>query len=242
MSTPAEPPIDAHLSPRAEGLRPPSMDLAERLAPAIVPAAHGPAVRGAALPVPRRRGIGPTLLSLFTFLVIILAIRAVQVTPALTWVSIGLGIPVAIFTVLEASDPSNGPVSLVSGILHAAFYFYVAYAFLRYMLHDRVVTLDEFFAVGAVFTVLAWAFAYVFSATQVIWPASFTSALVPHGPQAWFDLLFLSFTTLTSVGLSDIVPILPNARSVVMVEEVVGLLYVALVISRIVGLNLRRQT
>ena len=54
-------------------------------------------------------------------------------------------------------------------------------------------------------------------------------------------MLFLSFTNLTSVGLSDITPVLAQARSWVMIEQVAGLLYVALVVSRIVGLTITRQ-
>ena len=50
-------------------------------------------------------------------------------------------------------------------------------------------------------------------------------------------MLFLSFTNLTSVGLSDITPVLAQARSWVMIEQVAGLMYVALVISRVVGLT-----
>ena len=81
---------------------------------------------------------------------------------------------------------------------------------------------------------IAWAFAYLFAAVQVIWPGSFGD----H--RQWFDLLFLSFTTLTSVGLSDIIPVLPNARSVVMVEAIGGVFYVALVVARLVGLAAAR--
>ena len=54
------------------------------------------------------------------------------------------------------------------------------------------------------------------------------------------ELLYLSFTTLTSVGLSDITPILPNARSFVMIEQVSGVMYVALVVARLVGLTIAR--
>lgn len=78
-------------------------------------------------------------------------------------------------------------------------------------------------------------------AVQVVWPGSFTAAVNPESQRSWFELLFLSFTTLTSVGLSDIVPVLPHARSWVMIEQVAGLLYVALVISRVVGLTISRQ-
>ena len=62
----------------------------------------------------------------------------------------------------------------------------------------------------------------------------------PEAPRTWVELLFLSFTTLTSTGLSDVLPVLPHARSAVMIEQVAGLMYVALVISRIVGLTIYR--
>jgi hypothetical protein len=54
-------------------------------------------------------------------------------------------------------------------------------------------------------------------------------------------MLFLSFTNLTSVGLSDILPVLGHARSLVMIEQVAGVLYVALVVARLVGLTVARQ-
>ena len=51
--------------------------------------------------------------------------------------------------------------------VHAPFYFYVSYAMIRYLFHDDRVTRDELFATGAAFTVVAWAFAYVYAAAQV---------------------------------------------------------------------------
>jgi hypothetical protein len=48
--------------------------------------------------------------------------------------------------------------------------------------------------------------------------------------------LFLSFTNLSSTGLSDVVPVKDFARSVVMLEQLAGLAYVAMVVSRLVGL------
>jgi hypothetical protein len=55
------------------------------------------------------------------------------------------------------------------------------------------------------------------------------------------ELLFLSFTNLSATGLSDIVPITDHARSVVMIEQLAGLGYVALFVSRLVGLTLGRM-
>jgi hypothetical protein len=184
---------------------------------------------------------GRSLVSLFSLVVLVLAVRAVRETPAWTWVALLLGVPVVVLTLLEAIQPENAAVILWSSLLHAAFYLYTSYGFIRYMFKDRHVTPDELFAAGATFTVVAWAFAYMYLAVQIVWPGSFTAALAPTDQRSWMELLFLSFTTLTSTGLSDVVPITPHARAVVMIEQVAGLMYVALVISRIVGLTLYRE-
>ena len=183
---------------------------------------------------------GRAALSLFGIIVLVLAVWTLQTTPALAWVSVLLGIPVVILTVVEALDPNNQTILLWSSLLHAAFYFYTTSGLIRYMFNDRFVTRDELFATGATFTVVAWAFAYLYVACQVVWPGSFVAELQPDAPRTWVELLFLSFTTLTSVGLSDVVPVLAQARSIVMIEQVAGLMYVAFVISRLVGLTLLR--
>ena len=72
---------------------------------------------------------------------------------------------------------------------------------------------------GATFTLVAWAFAYVFTVCQAIDPGSFTAAVDPGSDRTWMELLFLSFTVLTSTGLSDVTPIEPFARSLVMLEQ-----------------------
>ncbi len=185
--------------------------------------------------------VGRAALSLFSLVVLVLAVRAVRATPALLWVSVLLGGPVVVLTILEAIYPSNAAIVFWSSALHAAFYAYTSFALIRYMFVDRFITHDELWATGATFTVVAWAFAYAFMAVQIVWPGSFTAAVAPDAQRTWFELLFLSFTNLTSVGLSDIAPIQPPARAIVMIEQVAGLLYVALVISRIVGLTITRQ-
>ena len=61
------------------------------------------------------------------------------------------------------------------------------------------------------------------------------------GARTWLELLFLSTTTMTSTGLSDVVPVKPLARSVVMVQQIAGMLYLAVAVSRIVGLTIARR-
>lgn len=184
---------------------------------------------------------GRAALSLFGIVVLVLAVWALRTTPALTWVSVLLGIPVVVLTIMEAVQPANQAILLWSSVLHAAFYFYTTSGLIRYMFKDSTVTRDELYATGATFTVVAWAFAYLYVACQVLWPGSFTAAIDPSGQRSWFELLFLSFTTLTSTGLSDVLPVLPQARSLVMIEQVAGVMYLALVVSRLVGLTFARR-
>jgi len=183
--------------------------------------------------------VGGAFLGVIGMLAVGSAVLAVRRTPHVSRVVFFLGAPTIVFTLLEAIFPSTDPIVLVSGLLHAPFYFYVSYAMLRYLLHDDVVTTDEYFATGAAFTVVAWGFAYLFVVTQVVWPDSFSNA---EGFRfTWFELLYLSFSTLTSVGLSDIVPVGEQARSVVMIEMMVGVFYIAMVVARMVGLTMMRH-
>jgi Ion channel len=185
--------------------------------------------------------LGRALFSTFAIVVLFLAVRTVQASPALTWIAVLIGVPIVVLTILEVVYPQNATVILWSSILHAAFYVYTTVALLRYMFHDSAGTSDELWAAGATFTVLAWAFAYVYLAVQIIWPGSFTGTGTSTDPQAWFEMLFLSFTNLTSVGVSDILPVSAYARSWMMLEQFAGVLYIALVVSRVVQLTVVRQ-
>lgn len=180
--------------------------------------------------------VGRALFSTFALVVLVIAVMAVRMTPALSWIATLLGVPVVVLTALEVVFPTNDPIVMWSALSHAMFYFYTAYALIRYMFSDNVVTTDEIFATGATFTVLAWAWAYVYTATQVIWPGSFTAAVGADQSRDWTELLFLSITTLTSTGLSDIVPVTSHARSFVMLEQIAGMLYLALVVARVMAL------
>ncbi len=184
---------------------------------------------------------GRAALSAVGTVLVLAALYAVRRTPALAWVALILGVPALVCSALEVVWPASDGVVLASALLHAPFYFYVSYGMIRYLFHDDRVTRDELYATGAAFTVVAWGFAYVYLAVQVLAPGSFAGG-GGTGERTWFELLYLSFTTLTSVGLSDVTPVLDHARSLVMIEQVAGVLYVALVVARLVGLTVARSS
>lgn len=186
---------------------------------------------------------GRAIIGVAQMAVVLIAAWAVRATPVLSWVAVVLGAPAMVLTIAEAISPTADAIVLASAAFHVPFYFFVSYAMVRYLFEDYEITRDELFAVGAAFTVVAWGFAYLYAAAQVLWPGSFISYGTPDPGEAlpWFELLYLSFTTLTSVGLSDVYPVIDHSRALVMVEQVAGVLYVALVIARFVGLARRAR-
>ena len=92
---------------------------------------------------------------------------------------------------------------------------------------------------GAAFTVLLFAFAYLYLGVQFIWPDSFTGH-VPGSRRSFLELLFFSAANLTSVGLSDVGAVRPHARAVTIIEQLAGVMYVAMVISRLVALTVAK--
>jgi hypothetical protein len=180
--------------------------------------------------------VGRALFSVLGIAILGLVVLAVRHTPALTWVGVLLGIPATILLLIQAVTGSSDLLPY-SSALESILYFYAAGAMLAYMLADHVITRDELFAVGATFTLAAWAFAYAYTVCQAIEPGSFIAAIDPSGERSWMELLFMSFTTLSSTGLGDVIPVKPFARALVMIQQLAGLAYIAMVVSRLVGLT-----
>jgi hypothetical protein len=179
--------------------------------------------------------VGRSLFSVFGILILGLVVLAVRSSPGFTWVAIALGVPATVLLLIQAVTRDDALLPYSSAI-EAVLYFYAAYTLIRYLLADHEITRDEVWAVGATFTLVAWAFAYIFVVWQAIEPDSFIAADQPGEDRTWVELLFLSFTNLSSTGLSDVVPVKPFARSLVMLEQLAGLGYIAMLVSRIVGL------
>ena len=180
------------------------------------------------------------LLGVFGVLVLMLVVWVITHSPALNWIAWTLVVPATILSLLSVWFAN--PVLLTwAALLEAALYFYAAGSMVAYMMEDYRVTLDELFAAGATFTLLAWGFAYLYAICQALDPGSFTGFTNPDQARTFLELLFLSFTNLTAAGLGDILPVTPPARVLVMLEQFAGIGYVAVVVSRLIGMTLTQQ-
>ena len=184
--------------------------------------------------------VGQALFSLFGIAILSLVVFAVSSTRSLTWVALLFGIPASVLLLIQAITGDDGLLPY-SSAFEAVLYFYAAGALIKQVLGDHEVTRDEIFGVGATFTLVAWAFAYTFTVCQAIEPGSFALGVDASGDRTWMDLLYLSFSNLSATGLSDILPVEPFARSLLMLEQLAGLGFIAMVVARLVALTALRR-
>lgn len=182
---------------------------------------------------------GRVIFGAFSALVLLLAVWVVNRTPATNWIAWLIAAPAFVLSLLSVVTGSQALLAW-SSLLEATLYFYAAGSLIAYMMSDHRVTSDELFAAGATFTLLAWGFAYLYLVCQFWYPGSFTGAVEPERPRTWIELLFLSVTNLSATGLGDVLPLSAPARVLAILEQFCGVGYVAVVVSRLIGLSLLR--
>jgi hypothetical protein len=89
---------------------------------------------------------------------------------------------------------------------------------------------------------IALAFTSVYRLIQELEPNAFTR-IPAHQAEAEADgnMLYFSLTTLTSTGFGDILPTDPFARSMANLESVVGQLYLAILLARLVTMHIESR-
>jgi hypothetical protein len=94
--------------------------------------------------------------------------------------------------------------------------------------------------IGAVllYLLIAVAFATLFIFAALVIHEAFKGLTVEDDAGLASSVFYLSFVTLTSTGYGDIVPVHPVARSLCNIESVIGQLYPATLLTRLVTLEL----
>lgn len=178
---------------------------------------------------------GHAVFNVFGVVVLSLTIRMVRRTPGETWVSVALAVPIILLLALQTLFDLRPQLLPWSSGLEALFYFYAAGSLIAYMMGDRQATTDELFAAASTFTLLAWAFTHLYLMVQELHPNTFAAAVNASAPRTWSELNYLSFALLSSTGIGDVIPLTTHARALCSVEMLVGVMYLAAVVARLIG-------
>ncbi len=181
---------------------------------------------------------GHTALNVFGLAVLAFATNMVRQTRGWTWLSIFLAIPIIILLTLQMTREASHLLPWSSG-LEAIFYFYAAGSLISYMMSDYKATVDELFSAAATFTLIVWGFTHLFVMTQALQPHAFLESGSGAGPRTWSELNHLSFALLSSTGMGSVVAISAHARALASIEMMVGLMYLAAVVTRLIGFTAR---
>lgn len=155
--------------------------------------------------------------------------------------SLILGLPAAVLWGLpEAWAP--WPVLVMRHLFALAFLAYAIASILILIFAARDITRNLLFAALCVYLLLGVLWALTFSLVEILTPGAFASGGRPIALRMdtgrSTEALYFSFTTLATLGYGDIVPTGPLARMLAVLEAVVGQLYLAVLVARLVGMRI----
>ena len=144
--------------------------------------------------------------------------------------AVAIGILQVFIAVVDLSAPSLG-LTIAAYSLLVVFYAFTLIRVLEYVVRGREVTRDKIYGAVSVYLLIGFTWAYLYRLVFIYQPDAF-SFPAKQSP----DFVYFSFSTLCTVGYGDITPVSGFARSLVILEAVTGILYIAVLVSRLVNL------
>jgi hypothetical protein len=110
------------------------------------------------------------------------------------------------------------------------------------LLTERDVRHHELWAAVALYLLIGVGFANLHETIGAIRPGSYLFPPMGQTAPSFSDYLYFSFVTLSTVGYGDVAPLGRGARLAALIEALVGLLYIAVVVGRVVALHTARRS
>ncbi len=176
------------------------------------------------------------LLNIFLSAVLISAVYAVSMKKQTAIVGFLLAVPMflGMWSHQFVSMPRLHLLSLAFGIL---FLGYIVIHILGYIFCAEQISRDVIYGALVVYLLLGILWSFSYTLLEGLQPGSFN---IPVGQTGEMRELFFyySFITLTTLGYGDITPLSAPANSLSLLEAVVGQLYLAVLVARLVGVHI----
>ncbi|MBX9912671.1 MAG: voltage-gated potassium channel [Pseudomonadaceae bacterium] len=130
---------------------------------------------------------------------------------------------------------------MLSWVFGGACYSMTLLYLLRYVFSDEAMSADKLFGAAAAYMLLGFLWVYLYMIAQHFHPGAFTlygSVVTALPPQ---DMIYFSYTTLTTTGYGDIAPLHASVRALANLEQIGGTLFVAILIARLAGMYPERD-
>jgi hypothetical protein len=116
----------------------------------------------------------------------------------------------------------------------------VAVAILGDVVHGGRISADKIYGAICVYLLVGFAWAFGYAIMELMDPGSFSGVVDTDRADVGrvLQMRYFSFATLTTLGYGDIVPRSPAARTLATLEAMMGQVYLAVLIARLVGLHI----
>ena len=132
------------------------------------------------------------------------------------------------------------PLGVVGGLCGAAFFTFAIIQILVFIYNQKEVTGDIIAGAAIVYLLMALAWSSIFAVLESLHPGSFSFPEI-EGISTSRPFLYYSFVTLTTLGYGDITPVTKLARSLCILEAVMGQLYLVVQVAWLVGVHVSQS-
>lgn len=165
---------------------------------------------------------------------ILIAVYAIRLRRTLLLVALLLAVP-ALFERMLLRQPHPGFLSILNIVLSFAFDVFIVVVIFRRVFTNDQPNSETVFGALCIYQLVGFTFASIYGMVAAIQPKGFYLDPLTnlHSIPDRFDFIYYSFATMTSLGAAGITPVSAPARSLSVIEAILGVLYLAVLIARL---------
>lgn len=186
---------------------------------------------------------GVTGLSVLYTAVMLVSVYTVSHSRRVLLFGLALAVPAVAMEWVSNFVVTTGMV-VANMVLAGTFIAYVIGVVFHEVLQEKRVTVDTIAGGIAVYLLFGVGWVTVYATIEYLHPGAFMiraqtlEELYPEVQVRYAEFLYFSLVTLTTLGYGDMVPVIAQSRVATTVQAVVGQLYIAIFVARLVGLHL----
>jgi hypothetical protein len=165
---------------------------------------------------------------------ILIAVYAIRLRRTLLLVALLLAVP-AVFEHMRFRQPDPGFLSILNIVLSFVFDVFIVVVIFRRVFSSDQPNSETVFGALCIYLLVGFAFASIYGMMAALQPKAFylNPLTNPHAIPDRFDFIYYSFATMTSLGAAGIIPVSAPVRSLSVIEAILGVLYLAVLIARL---------
>src|SRR5271156_6089721 len=168
--------------------------------------------------------------------VILIAVYAIRLRRTLLLVALLLAVPALTERILLPRADA-GLLPILNIVLSFVFDVFVVVVIFRRVFTKEQPNSETVFGALCIYLLVGFTFASIYGMVAAIQPKAFYLDPVTnlHAIPDRFDFIYYSFATMTSLGAVGITAVSAPARSLSVIEAIIGVLYLAVLIARLMG-------